>query len=244
MKRLSMQALLFSILFLFFFILLFFVRTPFTTYPLMSNQDALDLLTPLVLIPVYWLIFKRASSIEPTFGQEITFLVLAALWVEGQGIHLAANSINNLAGHLADRQVIDISATDLYTLTYFLDEHLSHYLWHFGIVGLAVVLIYQEWRSPAGQSTIWWATILGGVLYGFTAFMFFTEGQTTPLGLPFTILVVAFTLISGRKKLNTHPVLAFFFVSFLVALLFFAGWIIYTGFTFPIPEPTERLTFL
>ena len=182
MKRISMQTLLFSILFLFFFILLFFFRTPFTSYPLISNQDALDLFTPLVLIPIYWLIFKSAASVKPTFRQEITFMVLAALWVEGQGMHLGANSINNLIGHLADSKVIDVTSTDISKLTYFLDEVLSHYLWHLGIIGLVVVLVYQEWRSPVGQSTIWWAAILGGFLYGFSSFMVFTEGQTTPIG--------------------------------------------------------------
>jgi hypothetical protein len=52
-------------------------------------------------------------------------MALAAVWVEGQGMHLAANSIDNLIEGLASRQVVDILGTDIYRLTYFFDEHLA-----------------------------------------------------------------------------------------------------------------------
>ncbi len=236
MKRLSLLTLVFAVLSVFFFILLIFFRTPFAPYPLMSVQDALDILTPLVLIPIYWLLFKYATSDGPSRVEEIVFMVLGALWVEGQGLHLAANSINNLAEGFAEDGVIDILGTDIYTLTYFIDEHLSHYLWHLAVLGLAALLIYREWRRPAGVQTAWWATILGGVLYGFTLFCIFVEGQTVLLGLPVTAVITLLTLIWGRKKLAQGPVLAFFFVACLAAVLLFAGYgIAYGGF----PEFTE-----
>jgi hypothetical protein len=236
MKRLSLLTLVFAVLSVIFFLLLIFFRTPFAPYPLMSVQDALDILTPLVLIPVYWLLFKYATSDGPSRVEEIAFMVLAALWVEGQGMHLAANSVNNLAEGLRDDGVIDITGTDIYKLTYYIDEHLSHYMWHLGILGLAALLIYREWRRPAGVRTTWWATIVGGILYGFTYFCIFVEGQTVPLGLPFAAIITLLTLIWGRKKLAQQPVLAFFFVACLAAVLLFAGYgIAYGGF----PEFTE-----
>ena len=61
MKRLSLLTLVFAILSVVFFLLLIFLRTPFGLYPLMSYQDALDLLTPLILIPIYWLLFRFAA---------------------------------------------------------------------------------------------------------------------------------------------------------------------------------------
>ncbi len=97
MKHLSLLTLVFSILFAVFFLLLVFFRIPFPPYPLMSYQDVFDILTPLVLIPLYWLLFKYSASGESRLAEEITFMVLAAVWVLGQGMHLAANSINNLA---------------------------------------------------------------------------------------------------------------------------------------------------
>jgi hypothetical protein len=189
----------------------------------------IDLLTPLVLIPLYWLLFKFSASKPSTLTEEIAFLLFAIFWVDGHGVHLAANSINNLIHALAEQGIIDVTGSDLYHLTYFFDEHLSHYMWHIGLVGLAAVLIYREWHSPIGQKTIWWATGLGGVIYGFTYFVVFLEGQTTPLGLPFALLIVLFTLVWGRNKLASQPVLAFFFLTCLVAGLLFASWGIYWG---------------
>jgi hypothetical protein len=229
MKNLSLLTLVFAVLSAVFFLLLIFFRTPFPLYPLMSYQDALDLLTPLVLIPIYWLLFKLAVGQGPILWEEIAFMVLAAVWVEGQGMHLAANAIDNLIENLAGDQVIDILGTDIYRLTYFIDEHLSHYLWHIGVVGLAALLMYRDWRRPAGIATCWWAVILGGVIYGFTLFCIFLEGQTVALGLPFVLIVTLLGLAWWRKLLGQKPLLAFFTVSCLAAAALFVGWGLYWG---------------
>ncbi len=229
MRQLSLLTLVFSIFFAVFLLLLVFFRTPFPLYPLMSYQDVLDLLTPLVLIPLYWLMFRYAASGESPLAEEIAFMVLSAVWVLGHGMHLAANSINNLAEGLAKQGGLDITGTDIYTLTYFLDEHLSHYLWHIGILGLAALLIYREWRRPAGVKTTWWATILSGFIYGFTSFCIFLEGQTVPLGLPVTFIIILLTLIWGRGKLAQQPILSFFFVSCTVSALLLIGWGLFWG---------------
>lgn len=157
-------------------------------------------------------------------------MVLAALWVLGHGSHLAANSINNLTETLAKKQVLDILSSDIHTLTYFYDEILSHFLWHLGVVGLAALIINRAWRSTSGVATNWWYAGIGGFIYGLTAFMFFDEGQTAPwIGFPFSLVITLIFLIFGRKKLSGSPVLAFFFVSFLVALILLAGWYLYWG---------------
>ena len=229
MNRISLQTLTFAILSVVFLLLLIFLRTPFSLYPLMSYQDALDILTPLVLIPLYWLIFHYAGSETPRLSQAISFLILAVFWVEGHGMHMAANSISNLMAEGITRTQAELPGGDLYTLAYFFDEQLGHYLWHIGVLGLAALLIYREWHQPAGWRTVWWQAISGGIIYGLTLFMITNEGQTVWLGLPFSFLVVLFGLIWGRKRLGRQPVLAFFFVTFLVALLFLAGWGLYWG---------------
>ena len=229
MKRLPLLTLIFSILSLVFIILLVFLRIKFPLYPLVSYQDVFDILTPLVLIPVYWLLFRQAANNEISLGEEIAFMVLAAIWVEGQGMHLSANSIDNLIDALAHNQIIDIKTTDIYHLTYFFDEHLGHYMWHIGMLGLAALLIYHEWRRPAGLATSWGAAILAGIVYGVSYFCIFIEGQTVALGLPFALIVVIFTLIWSRKLLAVRPVLAFLFVTCLLAILLFTGWGLYWG---------------
>jgi hypothetical protein len=202
----------------------------------MSYQDAIDLLTPLVLIPLYWFLFRFASERATGLGEEIAFLALAVFWVQGQGMHLSANSISNLIENLAKNGVIDVTGSDIFTLTYFYDELLSHYLWHIGILGLIVVLIHREWRQPAGEATLWWATLTGGVLYGLILFLITLEGQTTPLALPFIILFALFGLAGGRRKLGQQPLLAFFCVACLVAALVYLAWgLIWGGF----PQLTE-----
>jgi hypothetical protein len=205
------------------------LRIPFPLYPLMSYQDVIDILTPLILIPIYWLMFKGVTRGEAGLADEITFIVMSAFWVAGQGMHLSANSINNLIESLARDQVIDITSTSIYRLTYFFDEHLSHYLWHIGVLGLAALLIYRGWHQPADEKTDWRLVIPAGVLYGFTWFCIFLEGQTLSIGLPFATVVALFVLIWGRGKISQQPILAFFFVSCLLAFLFFASWGIYWG---------------
>lgn len=234
MKRISLLTLIFAILSLTFFLLLIFLRIPFPLYPLMSIQDAIDVLTALVLIPVYWLMFKSVRQDKSNAGSEIFFMVAAAFWAMGQGMHLSANSINNLIGYLARDEIIDVHSTDLYTLTYFYDEYLSHYLWHIGVVGLATLLIYESWRGSAHEKTDWRLVIPAGLIYGFTCFCFFLEGNTLIVGLPYVTILTFIVLVWGRTKLREQPVLAFFFVACLFALIGFVGWRLYWGCWSPI----------
>jgi hypothetical protein len=229
MKQLSFLILIFAVLFAIFFLLLILFRIPFGLYPLMSYQDAIDILTPLVLIPIYWLLFRNSAIGGTRRLDEIAFMILAALWVLGHGMHLAANSIDNLVENLAKNQQLDITATDIYTLIYFFDEKLSHYLWYSGILGLAALLSYREWKHPVNIPTIWWVVILAGLIHGFTIFSVFLEGQAVLLGLPFTTIFTLIVLFWGRNKLSNRPLLTFFFITCLLAVGLFAGWGLYWG---------------
>jgi hypothetical protein len=229
LKRVSLLTLIFAALSLALILLLMFLRIEFPPYPLVSYQDVFSVLPPLVFIPLYWLMFKYAATADSRPGREIAFMLLAVTWVEGHGMHLAANSIDNLIEALARSQVINLKTTDIYYLTYFFDEQLSHFMMHIGMLGLAALLIHHEWRDPAGEATAWPAAIPAGILYGITYFGIFIEGQNVVLGLPFGLIIVLFTLIWGRTRLAQGPVLAFFFITCLVALLLFTGWGLYWG---------------
>lgn len=218
-KRLALWILIFGVLTPVFVIGPALMGQTFLPYPLMDVADVFDLFTPLVLIPVYWLLFQWAGKDSPSLPESLVFMLLAAFWVEGQGMHLAANSI----GHLL------VDTGKAVELTYFYDEVLGHYLWHIGLLGLAALLMYREWGRPAGLITPWGITLPAGIIYGFTVFAATLEGQTAPMSLPFVILVALFTLIWGRNRLGRQPVLAFFFASFLIAALFYLGWGLYWG---------------
>jgi hypothetical protein len=229
MERLSVLTLIFALLSLVFFILLVFFKSQFPLYPLMSYQDAFDILTPVVLIPLYWILFRYAAREAPGLIEEIVFLVLAAFWVEGQGMHLSSNSISNLMEALSRSGLVDLNANDIFNLTYFYDERLGHYLWHIGVLGLAGLLVFREWRHPVGEATAWWLTVPAGLIYGFFLFAITNEGQTVWMGLPFSILVSFLGLVWGRSRLRQQPVLAFFLVACVFASLLYAGWGLYWG---------------
>jgi hypothetical protein len=74
-----------------------------------------------------------------------------------------------------------------------------------------------------------WLESLAGIIYGFTFFLLIIVRGTAPLGIPFAILVAVFGMLWGRKKLRRQPLLAFFLVSHLIAIILFAGWAIYWG---------------
>jgi len=220
MKRLSLFSLIFSIAFAVFFISPPLLSKQFGAYPLMKIGDVFDIFTPLILMPLYWLLFRLDANKAPSLTENLVFLLFVAFWVEGQGMHLSANSV----GHFLE----DMTGSDIYNLSNFYDEVLSHYLWHFGIVGLSALVIFRQWRNPftEGQA-VSWLPILAGIIHGFSLFVIVIEGGTTPLGVPFVILVTLLGLIWGWRRFSQQPLLLFFFVACLVATVLFAGWGVY-----------------
>jgi hypothetical protein len=188
----------------------------------MNWGDVLDLFTPLVLMPFYLLLFRQARGVTLKTGESLVFSALAAVWVLGQGMHLAANSI----GHL----LADLKDTDIYALTYFYDEVLSHYLWHAGVIALSLVILLADWRrEPGSEWTSWGLVLPAGLVYGIAYFLIIVEGGTLPMGLPLAAAVVLFTWVRGRRSLAEKPLMAYFASGYAIALLLFAGWGFYWG---------------
>ena len=220
MKSLSVKALIFSIAFLLFFMAPPFLNKQLGVYPLMKVGDLFDIFTPLVLIPLYWLLFRIDKDKTPGIKANLVFIILAAFWIEGQGMHLAANSI----GHLLK----GMEVSDVYSLTRFYDEVLSHYLWHFGIFGLSALVVFRQWRNSFAEGqTASRLPILAGIIHGFSLFVIVIEARTAPLGITFAVLVTLLGLIWGRKRFNQQPLLLFFFTACSVAVLLFVIWAIY-----------------
>jgi hypothetical protein len=195
---------------------------PFPLFPLMKVGDILDILTPLVLMPLYWLLYRARRGERPSRIENLAFVLLATFWVEGQGMHLSANSIY----HWLD----GAKEGDAFKLTFFFDELLSHYLWHIGVVGLSLLLMAGKPATPsAGEPVQWGSLILAGAIHGFTLFLMFVEGRTVEFGLLSAIVITLYGLAAGPRRLAAHPVSAFFWIAYLVTTLFMAGWGIYWG---------------
>jgi len=220
----------FALAFSFFILLPPLLSQPFPPYPAIHWADVLDLFTPLVLIPLYWLLFTDSGRVVRDRAAIIVFLVLASVWVEGQAMHLAANSINNLLG---------AGATAVHGLVNFYDEVLSHYLWHGAILAISALLLYLAMRAPSLSSRPGWGWIVpAGLLYGITCFLAFTEGTTVPLGLPAVVLLLVGLIVLLRDRIRTDNLVAFFFVGYVVTLVLLAAWgIAWKGF----PEPMKVL---
>src|SRR3989304_6123872 len=140
MNRLSWTILLFSVAFALLLLSPTFLNKQFGPFPLMKVGDVTDILTPLILIPLYWLLYRMNDKKIPGLAENVAFLILAAAWVEGHAMHLSANSIGKLMKNL--------NGGSAQELANFYDEVLGHYLWHAGVMGLSALLIFRQWRQP------------------------------------------------------------------------------------------------
>jgi hypothetical protein len=220
MQRLQSTILIFAVLFAAFLILPALLNAPFPIMPLLAVADVFDLATPWILLPIYFLMLHWGGPDSPSFPEQIIFVLFAALWAQGQGMHLGANSI----GHLLK----DLPQTEAYALTHFYDEVLSHYLWNIGILGLAGLLLKRQWRAPFprtnGAITL---EIVAAIIYGITTFITTIEAGVVPLTLPFSLIVAGFFLWRGRTQAQVQPLLTFFGVAYLISAVLIVGWGIY-----------------
>jgi hypothetical protein len=233
MNHPSRLSLIFALTFTIFIIAPAFLGTPFGPFPLMSWGDFLDLFTSIALIPLYWMLFRAATRPEPTLRASILFAIFATLWAQGQGMHLVANSI----GHLLDPDPGSLATT----LTFQYDEYISHFIWHGALLALSALILFQSWWDPSMQQRSHWGWLIpAGLLYGFTFASASLEGRTVILGFPFALLVVLLVLGWGRARLPVKPLIAFFFLGYLVAAILIGGWALYWG---GFLEPSVVLSF-
>lgn len=182
--------------------------------------DVLDLLTPFVLLMLVFILYKKSTTgvpHPPIFGVQLLLIIGAVSFVEGHGMHLAANAIFR---HL------DTPGTPLYQLTYFFDETLGHILWDAGLLLIAIGLILA---SRTGQGILFVKDVVlllvAALLYGFTYFVNAVEGQTVLFTLPAAILIPVLLFLNASK----NRVALFFAAAFAVADLFFLIWWMWQG---------------
>jgi hypothetical protein len=187
----------------------------------MKTGDVTDILTPVILIPLYWLLFRQGRP--PTTAETVAFLVFSALWVEGQGMHLGANSIGHLIGQF--------EGSDAQLLTHFYDEVLGHYLWHIGMVALTALLVWRQMANPlASALASVRAEVISAIIYGFVYFIIVIEAGTVPLGLPFALILALAGLLSQRRgDLRRQPLTLFFAAAHALALVLFLIWFVRFG---------------
>jgi hypothetical protein len=151
--------------------------------------DWVDLLTPYVVTGAAAGALRGGGASRGTWR---LFWFATVVYTQGQGIHLAANSINNaVAGHGEP--------------AYLWDEHVGHYLWYGGfslvVVALAVALADRRPRGGIGAHLL-------ALLVGFTTFTNSVEGQTPWLGIGASVVFAGWGLLTrdgmGRLLLTAY----------------------------------------
>ena len=192
-------------------------------------QEAVDLLTPLIVLPLAWYVFDLTGGLG-RMGN-VAFLVIAIVWTEGQAIHLATNAIGDAVPPDAVEAFIQTAPGEL---AHWFDEELSHLMWHAAWVALSFLLLIAASRTPAAPAARTSVTAAAaGFVHGATFFVVSVEGVTTLLGIPASIVLLAWSASLARQGIAGRPVVAFFLVSSVVTLVGYVGWAALNGGTLP-----------
>jgi hypothetical protein len=171
--------------------------------------DWLDLAVPPLVLGSAALVLASSR----TSGRRwLLFGAGAVLYTEGHGIHLAANSIANVApGDVA----------------HLWDEPVGHHIWYLGAAVVMAAVMWAASERPIPRGPIVWSLVaLVGVTYATNAL----EGGTAVLALVTGVLFV----VAGARHRTTAAVLAIptFALAMVIILAYGA---IHGGF----PQPSD-----
>ena len=131
--------------------------------------DWVDLLTPYAILGCAAMVLLRAWA---TRGQWVLLGVGGITFTLGHGLHLAANSISNVA----DQVVAGASIVHLW------DEVVSHWIWY---TGLFLVMAAVAWALRDQELEVGAPDMVVAVLVAVTLVNTYIEGATPWLGLIF-----------------------------------------------------------
>jgi hypothetical protein len=185
------------------------------TIDLLNLGILIDMFTPLAVVGTAAALVLAERA--PPLILAVAFLAALA-YVDGHGIHLAANAINGAdpTGEAGER-------------AQFWDERFGHIEWHLGWFGLVLAACLAERAGPVRglDPTL---SAVAVVALGFTLFTSTVEGQTWPLMLAAGALFVGWAAVARR------PLLMRCGAAFALAAGLVAVWAIWQG---GVPEFTE-----
>jgi hypothetical protein len=235
----NLSVVLFTYGFVFTFFLIMPTFLPGNVHELLTWEAFVDFFTSLAVIPVSYLLYHRLKNLETEKKEPkkykkntagVLFFIGFILFIDGHGIHLAANSIA--------RYVKDVPGSEIYRAVYLFDEVISHFLWDGGVFLISLALIVSAVKtkqSPLNQlqSSL---LLLGAVLYGFTFTVNGIEGQTVIFTFPAAGIGCALSFFLSLREKGENQVLLFFLLGYFLSLILFAYWgIAHGGF----PEFSE-----
>jgi hypothetical protein len=192
-------------------------------------QEAADLFTPIVVMPLAYLVLVSAGATGR--ATMLAFVVIAAVWVEGQGIHLAANAVGDAFPEEDVKAFYDTIPGDL---NHYLDEELSHWMWHGAWIALSALLLLVggggRLRAAAVAPPI---PGLAGLIHGAVFFLVTVEGQTTAIGIPASAVFLAWGGASLVRGPRTQAIPLFLAVSSALTLVGYFAWAATHDWTLP-----------
>jgi hypothetical protein len=185
------------------------------TIDLLNLGIVIDTWTPLAVVGASAALLLAEP---PSRLSLVVAFVAAVAYVDGHGVHLAANAINGAdpTGEAGDRAE-------------FWDERFGHIEWHLGWFGLllAVCLAESGGRRQRFHPAL---SVVAVAALGFTLFTNAVEGQTWPL------MLAAGALFVGWAAAARRPLLIRTAASFALAAALVAVWAIWQG---GVPEFTD-----
>ncbi|HEX9351296.1 MAG TPA: hypothetical protein VF877_08495 [Gaiellaceae bacterium] len=168
--------------------------------------DWIDLVTPFAVVAAAAFLLGRDA---PALALVVA-VVGALLYVDGHGIHLAANSIGHeqLTGDAKD-------------VTHFWDEEWGHAEWHLGWFVLVLAACLGERGRPVRLQP--WQAVVSALLLGWALFVSTVEGSTWWLELGATAVFVPWAAAAQR------PVLVACAAGFGFAALLIGVWALWHG---------------
>jgi len=158
------------------------------------------------------------------------FLVIACICQQGQGIHMAANTIHST---ISPGNEYNARAGLTQRLTYFLDENLGHHMIFFGLALSFSMLIFHDKilqkslrKTPDHVPFLWQLVIfILSLFHGLAWFMAGVEGQTVKtLSLPFSLILTVDLLISFVRRGREGRVTRYFHTTGIVSLVLLLWW--------------------
>ena len=174
--------------------------------------DFVDLVTPFAVVGTAALVLGSLRAAPAAIGLA---LLAGVLYVDGHGIHLAANSIGNETGLSGDAEDV----------AHFWDETFGHIEWHLGwmlLVG-AIAVAEALGRGPRGRPRPYALAGATVAVLGFTLFTSTVEGHTWWLALGAAPVFLAWAWQAPRPLVVTAA------GAFALASLLMAGWAIWQG---------------
>ena len=165
----------------------FFHHLPVVAGKLDHLNDYVDLLTPFAVVGAALLTLLALEAEPPA----LVFAFFAAvMYVDGHGIHLASNSIDN-----------EVPTGIAGARAHFWDERFGHLEWHTGWFALLAAVCIAESARKTEISRRQIAAVLA--LLGASLFTNTVEGGTWPLELAATTVFVVWAIRARRPLVRT-----------------------------------------